>query len=207
MRSKGPEWTSNLQTMLVKLDEIKKIGVVEKGVHLHLGCGPHILDGFINIDKYYKHKEVLQYDMYELPFKENTVDTIYSSHALEHLPIRYANAALFNWHKVLRQDGNLFLAVPDLEEIMSILLDPTVDEHTKWNWYVYTLFGYQVTPGLQCVYNDAESPIDQGQFHTTGFTKKRLTFLLETTGFTILKIFSYDGWGTPSIWVEAKKAK
>ena len=97
MKSKGPEWTNNLQVMLKRLEEIKKIPTNEKGIHLHLGCGPHVLEGFINIDKYYKHKQVLQYDMYEIPFGENTVDTIYSSHALEHLPIRYANAALYNW--------------------------------------------------------------------------------------------------------------
>jgi len=205
MRSKGSEWTSNLQVMLNKLEDIKQIPSREKGTHLHLGCGPHILAGFINIDKYYEDKQVLQYDMYELPFMENTIDTIYSSHALEHLPIRCANAALVNWHRVLRKDGNLFLAVPDLEEIMHILLDPTVSEDSKWNWYVYTLFGYQVTPGLPHNPVAGLPPVDRGQFHTTGFTKTRLTALLESAGFSIIKLFNYDGWSTPSIWVEAKK--
>lgn len=205
MRSKGSEWTSNLQVMLAKLEDIKQIPSHEKGTHLHLGCGPHILAGFINIDKYYEDKQVLQYDMYELPFMENTIDTIYSSHALEHLPIRCANAALVNWHRVLRKNGNLFLAVPDLEEIMHILLDPMVSEDSKWNWYVYTLFGYQVTPGLPHNPTGGLPPVDRGQFHTTGFTKARLTALLESVGFSIIKLFNYDGWSTPSIWVEAKK--
>lgn len=205
MKSKSPEWIHNLQIMLNRLEDIKQLPAKEKGIHLHLGCGPHILDGFINIDKYYKHKQVLQYDMYEVPFGKNTVDTIYSSHALEHLPIRYANAALYNWFDSLRVGGKLFLAVPDLEEIMSIMLDPSVDENAKWNWYVYTLFGYQVTPGLQCSTNDSNTPSDPGQFHTTGFTKSRIKSILESIGFNILEMFSYDGWSTPSIWVEARK--
>jgi SAM-dependent methyltransferase len=205
MRSKSPEWVENLQKMLNKLEYIKKLPSSEKGLHLHLGCGPQILDGFVNIDKYHKDPIVLQCDMYKLPFSEGTVDTIYSSHALEHLPIRHANTTLRNWSKVLRKNGYLYLAVPDLEEIMSIMLDENVDDNSKWNWYVYTLFGYQIRPGEFTSDSDTKAIIDQGQFHTTGFTKKRITFLLEREGFKVTEIFNYDGWSTPSIWVEARK--
>lgn len=204
MRSKGPEWTSNLQTMLTRLETIKNMPKTTKGIYLHLGCGPQILDGFINIDKYFDDKRVLKYDMYEVPF-EGIVDAIYSSHALEHLPIRHANAALKNWHRSLRPEGMLYLAIPDLEEILYILLDPNVDETLKWNWYVYTLFGYQVKPGTQTSIDDVASPVDPGQFHTTGFTKNRIRGILEQSGFDIVDMFNYDGWSTPSIWIEARK--
>lgn len=205
MKSKSPEWVQNLQRMLNTLEDIKKLPVVEKGLHLHLGCGPQILDGFVNIDKYYKDPKVLQCDMYKLPFSDGTVDTIYSSHALEHLPIRHANKALQNWSKVLRSGGSLYLAVPDLEEIMSIMLSDEADDNHKWNWYIYTLFGYQIKPGEFTNDTDTKTMIDQGQFHTSGFTKKRISFLLEREGFKVTEIYNYDGWSTPSIWVEAKK--
>jgi len=204
-RSKKGEWITNLQRMLGRLEIVKKTPSIEKGIHLHLGCGKEILDGFINIDKYFKHNQVLQCDMMHLPFTENSVDTIYSSHSLEHLPIRPANATLCHWQKVLRKGGMLYIAVPDLEEVCSIMADPNVSEEAKWDWYVYVLFGYQIDVDSKADSCDASLPIDQGQFHTTGFTKNRLNTLLSKTGFEIIQMFNYDGWSTPSIWCEAKK--
>ena len=204
MRSKEGEWATNLARMLEKLEVIKKLPTTQKGIHLHLGSGPLVLPGFINIDKYHKNQFVFNYDMFELPFHENSVDTIYTSHALEHLPIRQANAALKNWFQVLEKGGTLYMAIPDLEEIMRIMLDPEVDEIAKWTWYVYTLFGYQITPGSSP--QNEHSPVDLGQFHTGGYTKDRIRTLLEHyCGFTVKEMYNYDGWSTPSIWIEAVK--
>lgn len=57
---------------------------------LHIGCGNHRLDGWVNIDANpaCQPDKVMSLpdDSLLLEFDENTVDEIYSSHALEHMP-------------------------------------------------------------------------------------------------------------------------
>jgi len=205
MRSRSPEWKNNLVKMLNKLEIIKKIPGQMAGTHLNVGCGKNIFDGFLNIDKYYKDSRVLNYDMYNLPYYQNTITTIYSSHSLEHLPIRQAKKCLTNWYTILEKGGMLYLAIPDLEEIMLILTDPTVSDDAKEYWYMYTLFGYQADSSDLGNAHNLEAPVDPGQFHTCGFSKKSISSLLTNCGFTIQEIYNYDGYATPSIWVEAVK--
>jgi hypothetical protein len=56
------------------------------GLHLHLGCGPKYLQGFVNIDANPLRKIDLWLDVRNgLPFRSDSVDSIYSTHVLEHL--------------------------------------------------------------------------------------------------------------------------
>jgi len=193
----------NLDLMLSRLSKIKALPTTDKALYLHLGCGVHVLDGFLNVDKYVQHPGVMQADMYDVPLPEKSVRAIYSSHALEHLPIRHAKMALENWAKILESNGMLYLAVPDLEAIMRAMLDANVSDQAKWDWYIYTLFGYQIEPGLK--QDNPDTPVCPGQFHTCGFTKAYLQKLLTSAGFKVTEIFDYDGWDTPSIYIEARR--
>lgn len=171
---------------------------------LHLGCGSRILNGFINVDKYYLDPSVINYDIFQLPFEEESVHTIFCAHVLEHLPIRHAKLAIKEWARVLKRSeqlGGIYIGIPDLELIIWYLLDPNLADDVR-EWLMYCLFGFQTNPANR-EENILDYPVDIGQFHTCGFTKKTITQELESNGFTIQEIFSYDGWGTPSIWVKA----
>ena len=170
---------------------------------LNLGCGARILEGFTNIDKYYIHPDVKNYDMYQLPYTDNKVSLVFSAQSLEHLPIRYAKMALRDWYRVLKPNGMLVLMVPDLNTIMTKLLDEEYLDDNHYNWYMYTLFGYQINSSIR----DAglNHPVDPGQFHTCGFSRFKLTNELTSIGYKINKMFSFDGMDTPSIFVEAVK--
>lgn len=173
-------------------------------VYLHLGCGPKILDGFINVDKFHKDPNVVNYDFFKLPYKDNSVDLIYCSHALEHLPIRHAKLAIKEWSRVLKnKTGFLYLEIPDLEIIMHKLLDPTISSELN-EWLTYTLFGFQ-TDTNNIDPTKLDYPVDYGQFHSCGFTKTKIFNYLSLEKFKITQLFNYDGWGTPSIWIEALK--
>jgi len=172
---------------------------------LHLGCGEQIHKGFINIDKYVDHPDVIRHDMKDPLYKESSVDLIYTTHAFEHLPIRDGTKALENWYKILKPDGVLFLSLPDLELSIIKVLDPTLTE-SDYLWYLYTIFGYQ-TDTNNLDYTNMDHPIDEGQFHLSGYTKQRLSTLLKNIGFEITTIFNYDGWRTPSMWIEAVAKK
>ena len=56
-------------------------------------------------------------------FAENSVDTIYASHVLEH--VRYADElapTLKRWHAVLKPGGNVMISVPDLRMLCQLFL-------------------------------------------------------------------------------------
>lgn len=53
---------------------------------LNLGCGDKLLEGFINIDKAKEVNPDMVVDIEKgLPFKDNSIDYIYSCHCLEHI--------------------------------------------------------------------------------------------------------------------------
>ncbi|MEQ8879856.1 MAG: methyltransferase domain-containing protein [Cyclobacteriaceae bacterium] len=69
-------------------------------------------------------KNVLVGDIIKgLPLKENTVDLVYCSHVLEHLPLADFRKALKNTFKVLKPGGTFRLVLPDLEAKAKAYLD------------------------------------------------------------------------------------
>ena len=108
------------------------------GKFLNLGCGDRILKGFINVDKYHTDSQVENYDIYKLPYENDSIDGIFSAHSLEHLPFRHARLAIQNWFNVLKHGGVLYLGVPDVELIFeSFKITGDVD------LFLVTLFGFQ----------------------------------------------------------------
>jgi len=189
-----------LNEMLRRLEYVKMLPLIDnKGVYLHLGCGPNIFPGFVNVDKFDIRPGVTNWDIGKIEMNESTVDAIYSSHSLEHLSIRDGIRALRNWHHVLKWGGTLYLAVPDLKEICLKMTQGNV-EHIQ-SWWIYTLFGYQAPTESKGI----DVPNEPGQYHMSGYTVETLQHELQQIGFKVDQIFTYDGWGTPSIWVEAKK--
>lgn len=190
---------TNRERVIKQEQDLQHYAANNRGNFLHLGCGPKILPGFTNVDKYHQHPDVLNYDIYMLPEADKRVDMIYCSHVLEHLPIRHAQRAIREWSRVLK--GTLYLAIPDIEHIMRELLAPNILPEHRW-WYMFCLFGYQ-TNGDNQDPNKLDYPVDPGQFHTCGFTKETIRDDLEKNGFKIIQLYNYDGWSTPSIWIEA----
>jgi len=182
-------------------DYVKEYSLNDKNF-LHLGCGGRILDGFINIDKYYEDPKVINFDIYQLPYESKSIDIIFCSHVLEHLPIRHAKLAIKEWARVLKSSvGKLCLAIPDLELIIKLLLQPNLSNDER-DWFMYTLFGFQ-TNAANKDSKEYNYPIDPGQFHTCGFSKTTIMHELTTNGLVVENMFNFDGWGTPSIWINA----
>src|SRR5262249_44716119 len=81
---------------------------------LHLGCGPQILPGWVNLDnvKYPGVDKVVDVTK-ELPYKE--VSHIFGEHFIEHLAYPNALALMRECRRVLRDDGVLRLSTPNLD--------------------------------------------------------------------------------------------
>jgi SAM-dependent methyltransferase len=113
-------------------------------VAVNLGCGAHVAAGWINVDnspnarlskwpwfrwlswrlgvlsdQHYAvewPKGVVIHDLRKpLPFDDGSVDYIYTSHALEHLPADTVKRVLLEIRRVLRLDGLVRIVLPDLQ--------------------------------------------------------------------------------------------
>ena len=114
---------------------------------LHLGCGQHVVEGWVNIDgslsarltNYPRVRSALKrlrlapshvergwphgiqwHDLRSpLPFPAESVQAIYSSHTLEHLYLDEADRLLRECHRVLAPGGVIRIVVPDLHAVVT----------------------------------------------------------------------------------------
>ena len=85
---------------------------------INLGCGGNFRKGWINIDIVSNNPDVIAYDLSKgIPLENDSVDFVYSSHMLEHLPKIEAEKLLREAYRVLKKGGIIRIAVPDLEAI------------------------------------------------------------------------------------------
>lgn len=83
--------------------------------HLHLGCGPKYIKGFINIDANPLTKTDIWLDVRcGIPFPDGSVASIYSTHMLEHLYPDELERLLRECLRVLKPDGGVRFIVPNL---------------------------------------------------------------------------------------------
>jgi predicted SAM-dependent methyltransferase len=122
------------------------MGNLPPSAKVHLGCGSYTPPGWINVDgswnawisKYpfiktiFKKirvipsqiteatydKNILIHDVKNpLPFEDNSVKAIYSSHLLEHLYLSEAKSLLRDCYRILVKGGIIRMVVPDLKSL------------------------------------------------------------------------------------------
>lgn len=92
-------------------------------VYLNLGCGEASAAEFINIDvEPYPNIHHIQ-DITELSnFADDSVDMVYASHVLEHIPKDKLIKTLQEWRRVLKTGGLLRFAVPNFDALVDIYI-------------------------------------------------------------------------------------
>ena len=85
---------------------------------LNLGCGHVVVKDWVNVDIDSNFPNVHKMDFLNgLDFPDNTFDSVYMSHVLEHIPLSYISRVMCEVKRVLKKDGVLRIVVPDLEEM------------------------------------------------------------------------------------------
>jgi len=85
-------------------------------LHLHLGCGPKYLPGFVNIDANPRQKLDLWLDVRcGLPFASGSVHSIYSTHMIEHFYPDELEQLFAECARVLKPGAGMRLIVPSLQ--------------------------------------------------------------------------------------------
>lgn len=103
---------------------------LSSATHLHLGSGTKYLKGFVNIDGNPFNRLDLWLDVRNgLPFRSNSVDSIYSTHMFEHLYPDELMILLRECLRVLKPRGGVRLIVPNLESAIAAY------DRAQHNWF------------------------------------------------------------------------
>ena len=116
---------------------------------VNLGCGKRYHSDWINLDFNASDDTIISYNLLnKLPFETNSVDAVYTSHVLEHFNLEQAQYFVKEIFRVLKPDGILRIAVPDLEKIVhsyilqleEVRKNQTVISKINYQWSVLELF-------------------------------------------------------------------
>jgi len=164
-------------------------------VYIHLGCGDVNSPEFINVDtRFFSHVHRISRVESLKFFQDNFADLIYTSHTLEHIPMRKVKNTILEWKRILKPGGVLRISVPDFDKIIKI----------------YSECGNSIDAIWQPLLGGQEYKENN---HFSVFNFEYLKKLLETFEFKEIRIWQpdkvkhhdFDDWASKHIAVNEKK--
>lgn len=160
---------------------------------LHIGCGEINSPEFINLDaRAMPHVHIVSRDIFKLNMiPDESLDLVYMSHVLEHVPRGKALAVITEMRRVLKADGVLRISVPDFDHIINI----------------YAASGNQITSITPALMGGQNYEFN---FHYGVFNKEYLSSLLTKGGFLQVRPWDptncdhhdFDDWASKFIYLE-----
>jgi predicted SAM-dependent methyltransferase len=145
---------------------------------LHLGCWNRYIPGFVHIDLCDMSHIDFKSSIDDLSMlKDESVELIYSSHSFEYFNRKDAISVLKEWARVLKSDGVLRLAVPDLDSLIK----------------VYKITG-KIEKILGPLYGQMNITTLQGEVslnHKTVYNYESLSQMLYENGFTNIRRYDW----------------
>jgi SAM-dependent methyltransferase len=117
---------SDLQTLRSPflMQQLRDLGIDQSSreLKLHIGSGPYVLDGWINLDVF--PAQLSTNVLWGLPFVDGQCRYVFLSHLLEHLfyPTD-AMALLQDIHRILEPGGVVRIVVPDIAQCIAAYQD------------------------------------------------------------------------------------
>ena len=181
-------------------------------IKLNIGCGGRPLKEYINIDmdskadleKRYPNLKIdddiilKNYDIFNLPFKNNEVDEILCEALIEHIPFTKEENFFREIARILKKGGNLYLSTPNFEETVKQWLNAKDDwkdffrnddqSIAKSHWFgTYTYKPLNRWGYLTAMIFGSQN--GDGQFHHNCYTENKLIKIIEKIN---LKLVSID---------------
>ena len=104
---------------------------------LHLGSNKTVLDGWLCSDLVPKSKQSIFLDVTcKFPFPDQVFDYVYAEHLIEHLDLEQGFFMLQECFRVLKKNGRMRIATPDLDVIVRLYTGRKKnfgDEYIKWS--------------------------------------------------------------------------
>ena len=149
---------------------------------LHIGCGSHILPGWLNSDYFTRSSDILHLDATRpFPFNDDEFDYIFSEHMIEHISYSQGFLMLTECFRVLKRNGKIRISTPDLSFLVDLHKEnkSNVEEnYIKWATNSFI---------KDAPYDDAAFVINnfvRDWGHTFIYDKRTLRSSLERAGFT-----------------------
>lgn len=160
-----------------------------KPLNLNLGSGDELKSGWINVDVFNSVAELALDLRRSLPFPNESVDAIYSSHVLEHFSFPHPlSSILRECFRVLKVGGIFRAAVPDFGRALKLYAQDNEEEFYAQKFWPSPL-----------VWNWTTGPIDElnhlvymGNQHKFMFDRQNITDHLLGAGFTTVRICDFD---------------
>lgn len=139
---------------------------------LHIGCGGINSPEFINLDaRAMPHVHIVSKNIFDLRMiSDSSLDLIYMSHVLEHVPRNSVLQTIKELGRVLKPGGTLRISVPDFDHIVHLYTESGNDINS-------------IAPALMGGQNY------QFNFHYSVFNQSHLSDLLAKGGF-----HQIEGW-------------
>ena len=152
---------------------------------LHIGCGSNLLPGWLNTDLFPRDREVVKVDaMSTHPFEDETFDYLFSEHIIEHVPFDKGERMLKEHHRVLKKNGRIRIATPNLKFLFGLLSDPSSEMHASYvKWASNTFIRDVPFPHPTFVINN----FVRAWGHQFIYDEAILQLVLERAGFTEVK--------------------
>ena len=174
---------------------------VMPGLRLHIGCGPYVIPGWVNIDQVARAPGVVtDVDPTALPYPNATVSEILAEHVLEHFNFVEEEKVWREMARVLQIGGKLTIEVPDFEWICRSFLaaqDDWRDFYRVGDPDHYAGCGRALDQRwgiLQTMFFGNQN--GQGQFHRSAYTEGKLRALTKRLGFAdiaVIRLFNKGG--------------
>jgi len=88
---------------------------------LHLGSGPNLLEGFVNLDYHWWPKLDLCWDFNRgIPLRDASIDGIFTEHCLEHITFDQCHRLLRECQRILKPGALIRIVVPDAEYYLNL---------------------------------------------------------------------------------------
>ena len=205
---------------------------LDNEIKLNLGCGGRPLEGYVNVDfdtldqiksrypvdTFSKNiTEVYQYDIFNLPFENGSVQEVRTDSMIEHLSFPEEPKFFREVDRVLSPGGLLSFATPDFEEVVKIWLNAkddwkdfyrSDDEAIKsQHWFGNNSFSLDNRWGYltAALYGPQNS---EGQFHKNCYTEEKIIAIMRHLKFEEPSIsrFFWKNTHLPMLQVNVNKA-
>jgi predicted SAM-dependent methyltransferase len=151
---------------------------------LNVGCGTLLKPGYTNVDKYIKDPRIVNRDICNLKYDDNSADEIFAQMVLEHESYNKTLKILEHWRNILKKDGVLIIGTINLDELCREWLNK----------------GAEYITSLRGIYGSQDGP---GMYHKIGFDFQSLKHYLQMVGFE--KIYEMPTDHPHHLWVKAIK--
>jgi len=116
--------------------------------YLNLGCGQRYHKDWTNIDFISNDKYVNQHNLLEgIPFEDKNFNVVYHSHVLEHFSKQDGQKFIQECYRVLKKEGIIRIAIPDLEQIvreylknLELALKANTEAEQNYEWILLEMY-------------------------------------------------------------------